>query len=175
MNNIMKKNQLNILIAIVLLAFVFITRLIPHVSNFTPIFAFGIFSVTLFKNRIISTILPIAAMFLSDIFIGFYPEIWAVYVSVAFAMLISYSIMKNPTALKVGISSLAAPTVFFILSNLAVWTVWYPATFSGLVSCYVSAIPFYGYSVISTLAYSFAFFGLYKLVTKENLLLSTSK
>lgn len=171
----MKKNHTNILISIFLIAFVFATRLIPHVSNFTPIFAFGIFTVTLFKNRILSTILPIAAMFLSDIFIGFYPEIWAVYVSVAVSMLISYSIIKNPSALKVGISSFAAPTIFFILSNLAVWISWYPTTLSGFVSCYVNAIPFYGYSIVSTLAYSFAFFGLHKLATKENLLLSTSK
>jgi hypothetical protein len=109
-------------------------------------------------------------MFLSDIFIGFYPEIWAVYVSVALAMLISYSIVKTPTKMKVGITSLVAPTVFFILSNLAIWQVWYPSTFGGLVTCYINAIPFYGYSLISTLAYSFGFFGLYKLATKENLL-----
>jgi hypothetical protein len=171
----MKKNLTNILIAIGLLVLVVITRLIPHLSNFTPIFAFGIFSVALFKNRFLATVLPITAMFISDIFIGFYPEIWAVYLSISIAMLISYSISKTPNVLKIGITSLIAPTIFFILSNLAVWNVWYPATSAGLVACYINAIPFYGYSIISTLAYSFAFFGLYKLVTKENLLLISAK
>lgn len=171
----MNKNKTNIAIALGLIIFVVITRLIPHVSNFTPIFALGIFSVSLLKNRFLTTLVPIAAMFISDIFIGFYPEIWAVYVSLAVAMILSYSIAKNSTVFKVGAASLAAPTAFFILSNLAVWQVWYPTTLSGLTTCYINAIPFYGYSLISTFAYSFAFFGLYKLATKENLLLSTIK
>lgn len=171
----MKKFNHNFTVAIIFTFFVVLTRLIPHLSNFTPIFALGIFTTVLFKNRTISLALVLGAMLVTDIFIGFYPEVWAVYASTIIAIGLSTLFTKNPSFLKLGISSLSAPTIFFVLSNLAVWFAWYPHSFEGLSMCYFNAIPFYGYSLISTFAYTFAFFSIYKIVTKQNLVLVSEK
>jgi hypothetical protein len=50
--------------------------------------------------------------------------------------------------------------LFFLLSNFGVWLGgWYPMTGSGLVACFVNAIPFYGYTVAGDLAFTVALFG----------------
>jgi hypothetical protein len=151
----------NIILSIALIAFVIITRLLPHISNFTPIFAIGIFAAYTFKNRWISILLPISAMFLSDIFLGFYSEIWAVYTSMAIAHFTNYKFAQSNKAKNIAISSFVAPTIFFILSNLAVFASWYPHTIVGLSECYISALPFYGATLVSTFAFSFLIWGVF--------------
>ena len=60
-------NKLIILAIIILAA---LTRLIPHPPNFTPIIAICLFSGAYFKNRIFALLVPVGAMFLSDLFLG---------------------------------------------------------------------------------------------------------
>ena len=59
-----------IVLAFVLLAVV--VRLVPHPPNFTPITALALFGATTFKNRILGTLLPLIAMAISDLYLGFY-------------------------------------------------------------------------------------------------------
>lgn len=171
----MKKLNMNFILILFFVAFSILTRLIPHISNFTSVFALGIFTFASTKNKLLSSLLPVFVMFISDIFLGFYPDVWAVYASLTIALLLSSLVMNNLSSRKIVLNSFVSPTIFFILSNLAIFPYWYPVSFSGLMQCYYNAIPFYGYSLISTLAYSFAFFGLNKLITKENLLTVNTK
>lgn len=154
----------NILISIILLVLLIASRLIPHISNFTPVFAIGLFSYTLYKKNSLSFVLPILGMLFTDLIIGFYQNVWAVYLSMVIAIVVSNLINTNKKQITILSRSLSAPTIFFILSNLSVFFVWYPFSFEGFVSCYVNAIPFYGYSIASTLIYSFVFYSLYNLV-----------
>ena len=52
-----------------------LARLIPHPPNFTPIIAVAIISGYFFKNFNLSVLILLAAMLISDLFIGFYENI----------------------------------------------------------------------------------------------------
>ena len=67
MEKITKKQ--NLLIAFILIAVCF--RLIPHPPNFTPVTALALFSGTMFQKRWLSIIVPLLAMVLSDMILGF--------------------------------------------------------------------------------------------------------
>jgi len=75
---------------------------------------------------------------------------------------------QNAAVLRVAAASLTASISFFMVSNFAVWAVWrdmYPATWNGLLACYIAALPFFRNTVVSDLLFSAAFFGLGYLVS----------
>ena len=75
-----------ILIALIIFL-VSLSRIFPHPPNFTPILALAIFGGAFLPNKKTALFLPIGAMFLSDLFIGFHSQIFAVYGSI---ILLSY-------------------------------------------------------------------------------------
>jgi hypothetical protein len=165
----MKNNSKNYVIAISLVLLTFVMRLVPHLANFTPLFTIGIFSAVFFKNRLYSILLPIIAMLISDIFLGFYTEVWAIYLSMLVAQWISFDLAKSDKKSLFATANFVAPTIFFILSNFAVWITWYSHDFIGLSECYINALPFYGITVVSTFLYSYLFYGIYKINFKHSL------
>jgi hypothetical protein len=56
--------------------------------------------------------------------------------------------------------------IFFLTTNGAVWlfSSWYPKTFSGLLSCYYMAIPFFKFTLLGNLFYSSIFFSAYEYI-----------
>ena len=126
-----------------------IYRLIPHPPNFTPIIAFALVGPLLLKNRIYGLSIPIFAMFISDIVIGFHS-----YQIVIYLTLISISLLSpiKKSYYQHGAGALIASLWFFITTNFAVWIIWdyYPKTFEGLVLCYTMAIPFFQNTIMST-------------------------
>jgi len=104
---------------------------------------------------------------------GFYEGQWQNYVLFALLVVIGFAI-KKINALKVFLASLAAPTVYFILSNFLIWAssspnagLGRPKTFSGLLMCYGDGIPFYGTSLVATLVFSGILFGGYYWVSRK--------
>lgn len=69
----MTRNQLPRIttLAVIILAAA-LTRLIPHPPNFTPIGAIAIFSGASFADRRIAMLVPLLAMLVSDLFLGFH-------------------------------------------------------------------------------------------------------
>jgi hypothetical protein len=74
---------------------------------------------------------------------------------------------------KIFIAALAAPTAYFLLSNLMVWIggggYHRPKTFSGLIMCFTDGLPFYLWSIAATLIFSAVLFGGYYLFSKNSL------
>jgi hypothetical protein len=68
---------------------------------------------------------------------------------------------------KLLVSAFLASTFFFFLSNLGVWLFdgMYATTTGGLVACYASALPFYKFSLLGDVTFTFALFGIYGLAT----------
>jgi hypothetical protein len=76
----------------------------------------------------------------------------------------------------VGGAGLLAETAFFLITNFADWALqsWafpgeplrFPYTLSGLVTCYVVAIPFFKNALVGTALFSTALFGGYALLQK---------
>ena len=64
----LKHKELITLMFVVLAVFV---RLAPHPPNFTPIVALALFGATTFSNKVLGTLLPLIAMAISDIYLGF--------------------------------------------------------------------------------------------------------
>ena len=152
---------------ILILAF---ARLIPHPPNFTPIIAVAIMSGYFFKNINLSFLVLIVAMLLSDLFIGFYENVFFVYASLLLITFVFYKISKKINFKNLFIYSFAGSLIFFIVSNFGVWVLGSPGVnniayakdFNGLVECYILAIPFFGNTFLSTLIFAYPAIFIYK-------------
>lgn len=156
--------KIAIIIAIILLAAA--SRLVKHPFNFTPIVAMAIFS-GFYLKKYWGLVIPLGAMLASDYFIGFYD--WQVMASVYAAIIIAYGIgwflSKHKKWYNILLSAIASSIIFFIVTNFAVWALfdWYPHTWSGLLSCFTLAIPFFRNSFIGDVVYTGAFFAVFEL------------
>jgi len=142
-------------------------RLIPHVPNFTPIAAMALFG-GVYLNRKYALLVPIVAMFVSDIFIGLYSPIvmFSVYGSFLVVGLIGLWLAKRKSPANVIFAAAGSSILFFLITNFAVWFMWYPRNFVGLTTCYTLAIPFFRNTLLGDLFYTGAFFGGYELVLR---------
>lgn len=53
--------------------------------------------------------------------------------------------------------------IFFLFSNFSVWLVgYYPASWSGLASCYIAGLPFLGLAMLADAAYCVVLFGTHR-------------
>ena len=152
----MKLNNKKLLIPLLLIILGFGARLLPHAANFTPIFAIAMFG-ALYLPKKYALIVPLAAMLVSDIFIGFYS--WqimlAVYSSFAFMGIIGLLVRKNKKFHTVLGGTLLGSILFFLITNTAVWAfgTMYIHNFAGLMQSYTMAIPFFKNSLLGNLFY----------------------
>lgn len=141
-------NKKNLIIAIIMLAAV-LTRLVPHLPNFTPVTAIALFGGLYISNKILAYALPLIIMFISDIFLGFSSITLFVYSGFMLVTLIG-TLRKKPNILTIFLGSLS----FFIVTNFGVWLLGYPKTWIGLVECYSLALPFFRNSLLGDFFYS---------------------
>ena len=151
-------------------------RLIPHPPNFVPIGALALFSGSNFKKKT-AYLIPLSAMFLSDIFLGLHSTIFFVYLSFILITFIGNRI-KSLKFSSLLLASLGSSILFFLITNFGVWVLFsfYPKTFNGLIQCYTMAIPFFRNTVLGDLFYSFFFFYGFEYLSKflqKKLLIST--
>ena len=144
------------------------SRLVPHPPNFTPIGALGLFAGACISMRRF-WLVPLAALLISDILIGFYHPVTMVSVYLAFficAMLGRRVLLEHRSIIRIGATTLSASVVFFIVSNFGDWLsgINYPFTWDGLATCYVMAIPFIGNTLLGDLFYVTLMFGTYEMV-----------
>ena len=166
--NIIKKEIFPISL-ILILAF---ARLIPHPPNFTPIIAVALISGYFFKNINLSLLILLVAMLLSDLFIGFYENMIFVYASLLLITFVFHKISKKINFKNLFIYCFAGSLIFFIFSNFGVWAlgspgvldVAYERNISGLVECYILAIPFFGNTFLSTLIFAYPAIFIYKFL-----------
>ena len=141
-----------------------LVRYLPHLPNFAPIAAIALFA-GVYLNKKYALIIPIVAMLVADIFIGFYnPYIMAsVYGSFILIGLIGMWLKNNKTLPNIIGASLSGSIIFFIVTNFAVWAVpqsFYPHTLQGLLDSYVMGLPFFRNTIAGDLFYVGTFFGL---------------
>ena len=61
--------------------------------------------------------------------------------------------------------SLLGACLFFIITNFGVWSLGsYGYSINGMISCYILALPFFGYSLISTFIFAAVIEGVYKYI-----------
>lgn len=137
------------------------TRLLPHPANFTPILAISLFAGAYLSNRTLAALIPVAAMFIADIFLGFHNlmlPIYALMVALSFA---GRGLQENRTPLRIGGFTLAGSLVFFLVTNFLVWMTsgMYALNIAGLIQCYTMAIPFFQNQLAGDLFFSVVLFG----------------
>ncbi|MCR4276865.1 MAG: hypothetical protein NUV87_01930 [Candidatus Roizmanbacteria bacterium] len=154
--------------AIILVAIV--ARVIPHAPNFAPIGGLALFSGSHFKKKI-ALIIPLTAMFVSDIFLGFHKTVPYVYVSFIIIALVG-GLVKNNKWQSLVLASLVSSVLFFLITNFGVWATGemsYQKNLNGLIQSYIMGLPFFRNTIISDLFYSFSFFYGYRFLSNFDL------
>lgn len=160
MNSLSKKQ----IVIILFIAIAAIFRLLPHLPNVTPVTAMALFSGVYFTDKKFAFIIPICAMMLSDIFLGF--STISIFVYLAFILVGLIGIKsKKMSITTVLISSIS----FFIITNFGVWLLAYPKTVNGLLECYTLAIPFFRNSLIGDFFFAAIMYFSFEFVSKKYL------
>jgi hypothetical protein len=143
-------------------------RLLPHPPNLTPIAAMALFGGAYFADTRLAFLVPLVALFLSDIVMGLYNQIPVVYGSFALIVCLGFWLQKRRTWLRITAATLASSVLFFITTNFGVWAFGslYPKTTEGLLACSVAAIPFFRHTLVGDSLYAAALFGGFALIER---------
>ena len=137
-----------------------VSRFVPHPPNFTSLLALSFYVPALLGIRFIPAL--IISFILTDIVIGFHDTVFFTWGSVLVIGLIS-NYFKNTTLKRLS-GALIGAFMFFIITNLGVWSIGsYGYTLVGFITCFTLAIPFFAYSLVSTFIFSSIIEGVYKL------------
>jgi hypothetical protein len=180
----MKRNQQLISFFAVLIALSALYRVIPFDSRPVwlggPQLAIAIFAGSLIKDRKWAFAVPLFSMLLSDLLIqvlyvsgsvmypGFYKGQVVNYAFISLLTVVGFYINhKKISSVLTGM--VAAPTIYFLLSNFAVWAagggLLRPKTPAGLIQCYVDGLPFYGYSLLTMAVFGTILFGSFNVLS----------
>jgi len=154
------------MLALSLIVVGILLRFMPHAPNFTPIAAIAIFS-GIYLNRKYALIVPLLLMVISDFVIGLHNVViftWGGFILTAF---LGIWLKRHKNPLGIISVSFASSILFYIVSNFGVWLMgWYPHNLSGLISCYVMAVPFLRNFTVATLLYTVLFVAAYELIAR---------
>jgi hypothetical protein len=144
----------------------------PHPWGFTPVAAALLYFGARGSRR--QLWVPFGLMITSDVLLNKFvyayplswdqPVVWAWYAAI---LLLGTQLHENSGWLRVAGAALASSVSFFLLSDLAVWAfgTMYPKTWSGLVSCYVAALPFFRRGLAGDMLFTAVMFGLPAIAT----------
>jgi hypothetical protein len=147
----------------------------------------AIFGAAVIKDKKLAFVLPLLSMLLSDVFIEIlyrnglmnYGGFWSGqtfydgqvlnYILLAGLTLVGFW-ARNLNWVRIAVATIAAPLIYFLLSNLFVWIggAGYsrPHTFSGLMLCYEDGLPFLRTSIMYTAMFSAILFSGYFLLQR---------
>ncbi|MEO5668237.1 MAG: DUF6580 family putative transport protein [Bdellovibrionota bacterium] len=156
-----------------LVAIAALSRLLPHAPNFTAIGAIALFAGYYFRSGRSAFVISIAAMILTDLFIGTHPTLVWVYGAFALIAVLGAALSTNRfTWFKTGVTSLTAAGVFFVVTNFGVWVSagLYPHTRMGLARCFAAAIPFFGNTLVAQFVFGLPLFALHRFLARQSAL-----
>ena len=183
----MKLNKSNLVILFILILACALYRVWDtRPMGFAPQIAMALFAGSVIKDKRFAFLFPIFSLFISDLLYqflysqgfstikGFYSGQISNYILIASITIIGFFINKNKVG-QIFAGSLAGAVYFFLVSNFTVWIGggWdinnqpYPRSFGGLLLCYTEALPFFKWSVLSTLIFNGIFFGSFYLLGKS--------
>ncbi len=132
-----------------------------HLWNFTPIAAIGLFAGATLKDKKLSFLVPLVAMFLTDIILGLHSGLFIIYFSLCLITIIGSWLQKRQSIIYILSASLLSSVLFYLLTNFFVWfnNPLHSQTWQGLIHCYTIALPFFGNTVLGDLFFSGVLFG----------------
>lgn len=155
----MNRNRFKVLAGMVLAAAA--ARLLPHPPNFTPIAALALFGGASFDNKRAAFLVPLAALFLSDLVTGFDAILPVVYGSFMLITCLGFWVRRQPGLGRLALATAGGAVLFFVITNLGFWLfeTYYPKSLAGFADCFVAAIPFFRNTLLSDMLYSALLFG----------------
>lgn len=150
-------------VVLFLIGFDAIARTLPHIPSVSPVAASALFAGMVLQRYALAPLVPLLAMPLSDLVLGFYD--WRVMAVVYAALTVPALIgmaMRRFRLSRVALPSvLAGSLIFFITTNFAVWAFsgMYSLDLAGLMRCYAMGLPFLKYTVAGDLFWSAVLFG----------------
>ena len=149
-------------------------RLVPHAPNMTPLGGSCLFAGSRISG-LGAYLLPLAVMALTDPFVGGYTAVSpAIYAAFLINVWIGRTMLRRPSATRVGLAAFICSLQFFLVTNFATWAFavatnseFYKPGFAGLMANYAFALPFWGRTLAGDLLFSGAIFGMYALLNSR--------
>ncbi len=139
-------------------------RLLPHPPNVAPIASLALFSGVMISGSA-ALVVPIVALLISDVIIGFHSTIPYVYGSFLLIVGIGVFLKNDNSPVRLALGSIVGSTLFFIITNFGSWitSITYEKSVNGLLSCYTMGIPFFRNTIVGDLLYTGVFFLTFEL------------
>jgi len=155
-------------VIVTLIVLAAVLRIVPHPWNLTPVGAMALFSGAMFRNRWIAFLLPLASLFVGDVFVGFHKLMFVVYASFAISVAIGRWLAENRSVARIGGAVFLGALQFFVVTNFAVWAVggFYPKTATGLANCFAAGVPFFWNTLAGDALYACMLFGGFALAER---------
>ena len=135
------------------------SRFVPHPPNFTSLLALSFYIPAFLGARYLPVLL--LSFIITDLVIGLHGVTFFTWGSIILIGLGSRFFTTN--ILNRILGSLLGACLFFIITNFGVWSLGsYGYNLNGIISCYTLALPFFGYSLISTFIFAGVIEGIYK-------------
>lgn len=180
----MKTNQLNLRFGVIcaMILAAAMSRLIPHPAGFAAIGGMALFGAAYFSRRIWAFVIPVAAMWISDLllsnvvyaaysgdFVWFYSGSLFTYAALALIVVMGSFTLKKVRVTSLVASALGASAIFFLVSNFGTWisTPMYPRDLGGLATCYAAGLPFLRNAVPGDLVYTGVMFGVFEYCVRR--------
>ena len=144
--------QKNLFICLGIFTSLAASRFIPHPPNFTSLIALSFYVPAFLGLRFLPAL--IISFAITDFVIGYHSGTHWTWGSVLLIGLTSHYFLKN---IKTRLSgAMTGACIFFLVTNLGVWLSGslYEFTLDGLITCFTLALPFFGYTIISTFTFS---------------------
>jgi hypothetical protein len=175
-----------VLLGLILLAA--ISRMLPHLHNFSPLGAISLFGAAYFSRKWQAILVPLVATFCSDLYLNnvvyaaYFPRFtwfsfglyWPfssffTYAAYAATALIGFSLFRKVTAGRVVAGAVLSIVIFFVFTNFASWpnNPLYPQNATGLAACFAAGLPFIKGTVLGTALYTPLLFGSFALLQKQ--------
>lgn len=147
--------------------FLVVSRLIPHLPNFTPVAAVALFG-GVYLDKKFALIVPLIALFISDIFLGFHSTMIYVYLGFLITGAIGMYLKNHKNIKNIFLATIFSSILFFIITNFGVFlsTNLYPKNLQGLINCYVMAIPFFRNTLLGDMFYVGVFFASFEFILR---------
>ena len=134
--------------------------------NFSPLLPLCMFGAACFASRGMAYLMPLAIYVFGDLGIwvvtgradwALYAGQPVLYLSVALVVSCGFLLRRQRSWSRIATTGLGSAIVFFVVSNFGVWALGdglrYSHTYTGLLDCYVQAIPFFRNTLISMAAF----------------------
>ncbi len=145
-----------------------LSRLLPHAPNFTALTAVSLFAGSMWGFSLATFLVPLLAMFLTDMVFGSHPTTLYVYGSVFLISFLGALALKQRKAGRIIATTFVSSALFYLVTNFGVWMEagLYPPTASGLAESYLMGLPFLRNQILGDLTFTVAIFAGYELLVR---------